>query len=194
MIKIGLTGGIGSGKTLVATIFELLGFPVFNSDDVAKKILLRKSVKEKIINYFGNSILSEGKIDNGKLASIIFNNLESLVFLQSILHPLVKESYLNWLAKQNSKFTIKEAAILFESGAYKNVDIIISISSAKELRINRVIKRDDVSKNHVLDRMRNQLKDSERERKSDYVIYNNEEQMLLPQIISIYKDIKLSFK
>ena len=164
MIKIGLTGGIGSGKTLVATIFELLGFPVFNSDDVSKKILLRKSVKEKIINYFGNSILSEGKIDNGKLASIIFNNLESLVFLQSILHPLVKESYLNWLAKQNSKFTIKEAAILFESGAYKNVDIIISISSAKELRINRVIKRDAVSKNHVLDRMKNQWKDSEREK------------------------------
>ena len=92
MIKIGLTGGIGSGKTLVATVFELLGFPVFNADDVSKKILLRKSVKEKIINYFGNSILSEGKIDNGKLASIIFNNLESLVFLQSVLHPLVQES------------------------------------------------------------------------------------------------------
>jgi len=194
MIKIGLTGGIGSGKTLVATVFELLGFPVFNADDVSKKILLRKSVKEKIINYFGNSILSEEKIDNGKLASIIFNNLESLVFLQSVLHPLVQESYLNWLEKQNSKVTIKEAAILFESGAYKHVDIVISISSSKELRINRVIKRDAVSKNHVLDRMKNQWKDSEREKKSDYVIYNNEEQMLLPQIISIYKDIKLSFK
>jgi len=194
MIKVGLTGGIGSGKTLVSTIFESLGFPVFNADNASKKILLRKSVKKKIISYFGSSILSKEKIDNRKLASFVFDNLESLVFLQSILHPLVKESYLRWLGGQNSNVTIKEAAILFESGSYKDCDIIITISSYKELRVSRVMKRDDVSENDVLDRMKNQYEDSKREKKSDFIIYNNEDKMLLPQVISIYQEIKKTIK
>ena len=194
MIKVGLTGGIGSGKTLVSTIFESLGFPVFNADNASKKILLRKSVKKKIISYFGSSILSKEKIDNRKLASFVFDNLESLVFLQSILHPLVKESYLRWLGGQNSNVTIKEAAILFESGSYKDCDIIITISSYKELRVSRVMERDDVSENDVLDRMKNQYEDSKREKKSDFIIYNNEDKMLLPQVISIYQEIKKTIK
>ena len=143
MIKVGLTGGIGSGKTLVSEIFFRLGIPVFNADFEAKAILdTNKEVIQQITNNFG-AIYTENGIDREKLALIIFNDQVALKTINSIIHPKVREYFHSWIAKHaNAKYVIEEAAILFESNAYKELDITINVHADELVRINRVIKRD----------------------------------------------------
>ena len=172
---IGLTGGIGSGKTTIANHLKSLGFPVYNSDEQAKKILYLPETIKSLKSVFGNSIFSNNLLDKEKLSQLVFNNQEELKVLNQIIHPKVKIDFDKWLlTNKNAKLVIKEAAILFESGIYKDCDAIISISAPQEIRVQRVIKRDHVNYDEVMSRINNQWTDEMRNKKSDYVIDNQD--------------------
>ncbi|MDO9184729.1 MAG: dephospho-CoA kinase [Bacteroidia bacterium] len=195
MIKVGITGGIGSGKTTVCKVFELLGVPVYYADIEAKQILdSNLEVKKNIINTFGNSVLNdEEKIDKKKLASLVFNNKENLEKLNSIVHPAVREHFENWLQQHSTqKYILKEAAILFESGSYKLVDKVIAVVAPLELKISRTMQRDKVTQAEVELRISNQLNDDEKIKRSQFVIHNDEQQLLIPQILNIHDQITKS--
>lgn len=195
MIKIGITGGIGSGKTTVCKVFELLGVPVYYADIEAKQILNSNlEVRSNILNTFGNSILNDGeKIDKKKLASLVFNNKENLEKLNSIVHPAVREHFENWLQQHSTqKYILKEAAILFESGSYKLVDKVITVVAPLELKISRTMQRDKVTQAEVELRISNQLNDDEKIKRSQFVIHNDEQQLLIPQILNIHGQITKS--
>ena len=172
---IGLTGGIGSGKTTIANHLKSIGIPVYNSDDQAKKILYLPETIDSLKSAFGNVVFINEWFDKDKLAKLVFNNPEQLKVLNQIIHPAVKVDFENWLkANKNSPLVIKEAAILFESGSYKDCDVIISISAPQEMRIQRVIERDHLTFDEVMSRINNQWTDEMRKNKSDYVIDNQD--------------------
>lgn len=170
---IGLTGGIGSGKTKVADYLTQKGIPVYIADVEAKKILDKPDVIQKITDEIGGITLVEGKIDRKSLANTVFNNPEKLQKLNNIIHPEVQKHFTDWVAAHKSHpIVVKEAAILFESGSYKQCDAVITITAPVEERIKRVMKRDSVSYEDVLRRMENQWTDEERIKFSDYAIEN----------------------
>ena len=172
---IGLTGGMGSGKTTIANHLNSLGIPVYNSDYQAKKILNLPETVESLKLVFGDVIFTNELLDKEKLSKIVFKNPEQLKLLNQIIHPAVKVDFENWLkANKNSPLVIKEAAILFESGSYKNCDVIISVSAPQEIRIQRVIARDQLTYDEVMFRINNQWTDEMRNEKSDYVIDNQD--------------------
>lgn len=170
---IGLTGGIGSGKTTVANYFIEKGIPVYIADDEARKITDSKKVTSKIKKIFGNEVIEKDKVNRASLASIVFNDKEKLAQLNAIIHPEVKKHFEKWLkSKLDDKFVIKESAILFESGSYLNCDAIIMVTAPLETRIERTINRDNSSRESVLQRINNQMLDEEKIKKSDYIIQN----------------------
>ena len=172
---VGLTGGIGSGKTTIANHLKSLGIPVYNSDEQAKKILYLPKTIKSLKATFGISIFTNDFLDKEKLSNLVFNNPNQLKLLNQIIHPAVKADFDSWLtANKNSPLVIKEAAILFESGSYKDCDAIISISAHQEIRIQRVILRDHLTYNEVMSRINNQWTDKMRNEKSDYVIDNQD--------------------
>ena len=190
MKKIGITGAIGSGKTYVSKVFESLGISVFNADNEAKKIMscsfdLINSIK----NEFGDDIYDKHSLNKRKLASIVFSDSKKLKKLNSLVHPFVKQEFLNWCKKQKSPYVIKEAAILFESNSYKELDSVICISAPKNLRIDRVKARDGFKDYEINNRMKNQFSQEEKENLSDYIVLNDEKELLLPQIISIHEKL-----
>lgn len=170
---IGLTGGIGSGKTMVAEYIKSLGIPVYVADDEARRLMNTDKVIEAICAAFGNDVIDNGILNRDKLAQIVFNNPEKLQKLNSIVHPEVKKHFDIWVKKhKNSPFVFKEAAILFESGSYKYCDAVITITAPLETRLQRVINRDKTDRESVLKRMQNQWTDEQRIAKSNYVIHN----------------------
>lgn len=192
MHKIGITGGIGSGKSTVCKVFELLDVPVYYADEEAKKLLDNDvEVKDKILQQFGAEVMDEKhSIDRKKLAAIVFNNTEKLSRLNAIVHPAVANHFESWLKKhEQSKYILKEAAILFESGAYKGVDEVITVIAPQELKIARVIKRDKSTPELVMQRIKSQLSDEEKIKRSQYVIHNDEQQLLIPQILLIHNKL-----
>ncbi|MDP4185423.1 MAG: dephospho-CoA kinase, partial [Bacteroidota bacterium] len=158
MLKVGITGGIGSGKSLVSEVFSHLGVPIYCADLEAKRLMNESPViRQKIIEIFGEDIYTfEGPIDRKKMADLVFNSPKLLEYLNSIVHPEVRKDFEQWALLQNSAYVIEEAAVLFESGGYKYVDLIITVTAPLELRINRVIKRDICTREQVLARMNNQ--------------------------------------
>jgi dephospho-CoA kinase len=195
MVKVGLTGGIGSGKTLVSEIFIRLGIPVFNADNESKTILnTDKEVIQQIINNFG-ALYTKNGINREKLASIIFNDQAALETINSIIHPKVREYFHSWTAKHvNAKYVIEEAAILFESNAYKELDFTINVHADELIRISRVIARDKTTAESVKSRMNNQWSDKERIELADFTIYNNGDKMVLPQVLEIHNQILKKIK
>ncbi len=185
---IGLTGGIGSGKTTIAAAFEKLGAPVYIADDAAKKIMQTDEMVQSIKKHFGNEMVNQNKIDRQKLAAVVFGNPEKLHLLNQIVHPLVQKDFEQWVkSHQDFPFIIKEAAILFESGSYKDCDKIITITAPLETRIQRVIRRDKSTIEAVLERVKNQWTDEMRIAKSDYIIHNISLEDTILQINKIYK-------
>src|SRR6185295_2659899 len=157
MLKIGITGGIGSGKTTVCKLFELLGVPVYYADDASRELLISDpAIKNQIVTIFGENILDEDqRISRKKVAAHVFGNETELKKLNAIMHPAVALHFEKWLNQKASfPYIIKEAAILFESGAYRQLDKVITIAAPEELRISRVIKRDDSKREEVLNRMK----------------------------------------
>ena len=183
---IGLTGGIGSGKTTIANHLKSLGIPVYNSDEQAKKILYLPETKKSLKATFGISIFTDDLFDKDKLSNRVFNNPVDLKLLNEIIHPAVKVDFNKWLyANKNSPLVIKEAAILFESGSYKDCDAIISIAAPQEIRIQRVIERDHLTYEAVMSRINNQWSDEMRKANSDYVIDNQDINSAFAQAVKI---------
>ena len=188
---IGLTGGIGSGKTMVSKYIESLGIPVYIADDQAKELMTTNKVIEAISSVFGNEVLDNGILNREKLAQIVFNNSKKLQKLNSIVHPEVKKHFDNWVEKHKAyPFVVKEAAILFESGSNKYCDTVITITSPLETRLQRVIERDKTDRESVLKRMQNQWTDEQRTAKSDYVIHNLSVDATKKQVDQIFKLLK----
>lgn len=172
--KIGLTGGIGSGKSTIAQHFKSKGIPVYIADTEARLIMQDAKVVEAIKNAFGTAIYENNQLVREKLASIVFNNPEKLQVLNAIVHPAVRLHFENWLlSHKEHPFIIYESAILFETGSYKDFDAIITVTAPKEIRIERVIKRDNTTAEQVSKRMEAQWTDEQRTEKSDFVIENS---------------------
>ena len=194
MLKVGLTGSIGSGKSLVAKIFSSLGIKVYEADTEAKKFLLDDMVKQKIASSISNDVFNtEGVIINRRLAEIVFNNPEALAILNGIIHPMVRNDFLEWLQRNHREvYILHEAAILYESGFYKDFDKVITVSAPEKLRLKRVMDRDDVGREQVLDRITNQWSDQKKVELADYVIINDGKEMVIPQVLRIHHDLCLS--
>ena len=174
-ISIGITGGIGSGKSTVAQLVEAFGYPVFYSDTESKKLLQSPAVLQELSGLFGESILDNGTIDKVALANIVFSDKAKLEQLNKVMHPKVREAFTAWKSNQNSSLVFNEAAILFETGAYQNFDYTLLVTADEELRIQRVMARDSVSKEAVLSRMQKQWPDEDKKKLADFVIVNNNE-------------------
>ncbi len=189
-IIIGLTGGIGSGKSTIAEIFTTLKIPVFNSDLEAKQLYSHPEVKQQIITLFGNVYNSENQLDKKALANIVFNDDKKLQQLNNIIHPAVKKLFDTWVNKNNhAPILIKEAAILIESGAAKQVDKIIVVTAPKKERIKRVMQRDNVSEKEVVARMSKQLPEEKLIAQADFIIKNDNKQLVIPQVLEILKKL-----
>ena len=183
---IGITGGIGAGKSTVSTICKHLGFKVYNSDQRAKEIVSEDSIiKKKLISFFGNNIYKNGVLDRKFLSDKIFNDKSSLEQINSIIHPAVKKDFNSWVINNsNEKILFKESALLLESGAYKELDKIILIVSDKNLRVSRVLNRDqNRSKKEIESIIDKQINEAEAIKFADIVIDNNHKKMLLPSVI-----------
>ncbi len=188
---IGLTGGIGSGKTTVARIFSMLNVPVYNSDDAGRKITnINPSVKSAIKEEFGADMFdNQDNLNREKLSAIVFNDSSALSKLNAIIHPAVAHDFKMWCANQSSPFVIKETAILFEHGLDKQLDGVIVVEAPDDLRIKRVMHRNGITEDAVRQRIQQQLPQDELISRADWVIHNNEEQLLIPQVLEIYSRI-----
>lgn len=184
---IGLTGGIGSGKTTVARLFMQKGVPVYIADDEAKIISSDPETVREIVSFFGDGILgANGAIDRAALADMVFSDPEKLASLNSIIHPKVQRHFEEWVSRNAaSPFVIKEAAILFESGSYQQCDKVILVTAPQEERIKRVMLRDSTSREQVLQRMERQWNDEQKRQKSDYVIENDNLQTIDIQVLDL---------
>ena len=183
---VGITGGIGAGKSTVSKICKHLGFKVYNSDDRAKEIVSEDSnIKKRIISFFGNNVYKNGVLDRKFLSDKIFNDKSSLQNINSIIHPAVKKDFKNWVINNsNEKILFKESALLFESGAYKELDKIILIVSDKNLRISRVLNRDKIrTKKEIKSIIDKQINEVDAIKYADIVIDNNHKEMLLPSVV-----------
>lgn len=192
MIKVGITGGIGSGKTTVCRIFEVLGVPVYYADIRAKEILeTDKPVIKKVKELLGDSVYdAQNTLDRKRVAEIVFNFPEILEAYNAIIHPVVMEDAARWMKKhQHFSYVIKEAALLFEAGSYKELNYIICVTAPEAVRIARVMQRDHSTKEAVLARMQNQWPDEDRIERSDFIIYNDGATPLLPQVVDIHKKL-----
>lgn len=190
-LKIGLTGNIGSGKSTICRIFSSIGIPIFYADIESKKLLDSPAIYKKLILVFGEKISTNNTIDKIKLASIVFKDQDRLKQLNNILHPEVYNRFNDWLKTHTkSQYIIMEAAILFESGFDKYVDISINVHSDKKNRLERVMQRDGIDKQSVLARMQNQLSDEVKIKNADYTIENNENDLVIPQVLKLHKLFK----
>ncbi|RLD61218.1 MAG: dephospho-CoA kinase [Bacteroidetes bacterium] len=190
MLKIGITGGIGSGKTIICEIFKQLNIPVYNADNEAKKILIEnKTVRKKLIENFGDNIyLNSSEINKEFLANIIFNSSSDIKKMNSIVHPAVWDDFLSFTQnKSDCEYVILEAAILIESGFYKNMDYVINVSAPQDVRIKRVMMRNNMKRNSVVQRINSQISEQERIKKSDFVIINDDKKLVLPQVLDLHK-------
>lgn len=190
---IGLTGGIGSGKTTIANHFRTAGIPVYIADDEARTLMQSSEIIEEIQNVFGTTVFDNGILNRQKLAEIVFNNPEKLKLLNGIIHPAVKKHFDYWISNhKENPFVIYEAAILFESGSYKNCNKIITVTAPLEARIQRVVLRDNTTRENVLKRINMQWDDNQRIAKSDFVVENIDPKITESEVGKILKILKNS--
>lgn len=191
MMKVGLTGGIGSGKSTVARVFETLQIPIYNSDLRAKWLQEHDDdVKSAIRHVFGNQAYNaDGSLNRAKIGSLVFSNKVLLNALNQIIHPAVAKDFTNWCTVQTAPYCIKEAAILFESGANKGLDKVITVVAPVEIRLQRVIQRDNTSQEEILKRMANQWNDEQKVNQSDFVINNDDKTLVIPQVLTIHNQL-----
>jgi dephospho-CoA kinase len=190
MITVGLTGGLGSGKTTVAKVFQTLGIPVFYADDEAKELTnASPEIRQGLLSTFGPELYASGSLNKVLLASIIFNNPDALARVNRLIHPAVQQAFAAWAARQHSVYVVQEAAILFETGGYKNFDKMVLVTAPQELRITRVIQRSGWSREEALQRMANQWDENQKIPLADFVILNDGSQPLLPQILAIHENL-----
>ena len=192
MIKVALTGNIGSGKSIVTRIFRTMGIPVFIADIEARLLYYREDVKDSLRQKLGEAVFdSYGEVDTKALAHVIFTDKKALKTVNDLIHPLVYEKYKVWLDEhQDAPYTIHESAILFENNLTSRYDKVIVVTAPEELRLKRVMERDGVSEEQVRARMANQWPEEEKVKKADFVIINDGNHFLIPQILEIDKTLK----
>jgi len=187
-LKIGITGGIGSGKTFICRLFESLGIPVYNADEEAKRLMNTDiRIKEKLIAQFGEATYKDGLLDRAFLANMVFSDKDKLELLNGIVHPIVIQEAKDWAERQTTRYSLKEAALLFESGSYKELDYTILVTAPIDIRIQRVIERDGTTEPQVWERMNKQLSDEEKLQLADFVIVNDGITPLLPQVWTLHQ-------
>jgi dephospho-CoA kinase len=190
MLKVGLTGGIGAGKSVVANVFRLLNTPVYDADAAAKRLMIQDEILQRnIIHHFGKEAYIEGKLNRSYLAARVFSDKEKLELLNSLVHPITIRDASEWFSKQENPYVIKEAALLFESGTAEGLDYVIGVTAPEALRIQRVMHRDQLSREEVKKRMQHQLEDSLKMKLCDYIIHNDEMQLVIPQVLKIHEEL-----
>ncbi len=187
MLRIGITGGIGSGKSTVAKVFSTLGIPVYYADDAAKRLMNSDPIlKEQIQKHFGAGTYKNGILDRAFLAGIVFNDKYKLELLNALVHPVTIRDAEEWMRNQQSPYIVKEAALLFETSAKEGLDLIIGVSAPKHLRLYRTMQRDKVSKEEIEKRMHRQLDENIKMKLCDFIIYNDEQQLVIPQVLALH--------
>jgi len=189
MLKIGITGGIGSGKTTIAKVFELLDIPVFYADDIAKKLMVEDQVLiQQIKTEFGaDAYFSDQTLNRKYISNLVFNDPNQLKKLNSFVHPAVFRAFDVWYSQQKAPYVLKEAALLFETNSYQQNHFNILVSSPLPLRIERVMKRDHVAKEQVLERIATQLPEETKQALADFEIQNNEQEFIITQVLKIHE-------
>jgi dephospho-CoA kinase len=190
MLKIGITGNIGGGKTTISKIFEVLEIPVFYADDAAKKVMVEDIiVVDAIKSTFGNeAYFEDGSLNRKHIASIVFNDEAELIKLNSIVHPAVFSAFDKWVKQmKNAPYVMKEAALLFESSSYKMCDYAIMVSAPLELRINRVLKRDGLTRAEIESRNAKQFSEEKKTQLADFVVRNDDTELVIPQVIALHR-------
>ncbi|MCF8232120.1 MAG: dephospho-CoA kinase [Bacteroidales bacterium] len=190
MIRIGLTGNIGSGKSTVAQVFSVLGVPVYHADYESKKFLVDPQVKDEVRKVFGEHVFVNDQIDRKALADVVFNDESRLKQLNWILHPLVKNDYLQWCDDHSQyAYTIQEAAILIESGFYRFMDYVVVVTAPREIRTKRIMQRDSATRKQVESRMQRQFTEKELKKYAHFVIDNGEKELVIPQVLEIHRKL-----
>ena len=188
MLRIGLTGGIGSGKSTVARIFSVLGIPIYSADDASKRLMAEDAeLRNSIISSFGNESYTDGILNRKYLSDQVFNDSEKIKLLNSLVHPVTLRDAAEWMKKQKTPYVIKEAALIFESGSQKMLDYVIGVKAPLALRIERTMKRDNVTLHEVNARIDLQMDEEEKLHLCDYLIVNDEKQMLIPQVLALHE-------
>ncbi len=188
MLKVGITGGIGSGKSVVCRVFETLGIPVFDADAAAKYIMENDAtVIAAVKKLLGDDVYKNHLPDRQLIASQVFGKPELLQKLNQIIHPAVLSYGSEWMSNQTSPYTIKEAAIFFESGSYTQMDIMVGVYAPKAIRLERTLKRDDATEEKILQRMANQMAEDEKMSRCDYVINNYGSYAIIPQVLKLHQ-------
>jgi dephospho-CoA kinase len=190
MLRVGLTGGIGSGKTTVAQIFEVLSIPVYYADSAARDLMNKDpELKKKIISSFGPDAYKNGELNRAYLGSVVFRDSEKLSLLNSIVHPVTIRDSENWMKNQKTPYAVKEAALIFEAGIEKYLDYVIGVTAPESIRIQRVVERDHVPMQKVLDRLQHQMDEKEKISRCDFVIQNDGIHPILPQVLAIHEKL-----
>ena len=188
MLKIGLTGGIGSGKSTVAKVFELLQVPVYYADEASKRLYhTDKALMADLKKYFGEDVYTNDQLNRSRLAEMVFNDPQKLELLNSLVHPPTLRDAEEWMLKQTAPYIIKEAALLFESGSVAGLDYVIGVKAPQHIRIKRVMDRDGVTREQVLSRMDKQLDEEIKMRLCDFIIDNSEQQLVIPQVLELHE-------
>jgi dephospho-CoA kinase len=191
MIKVGITGGIGSGKSLICKVFSMLGVPVYNADDRARYLMSHNAeIRKDLISVFGEEIYSGEELNRSRLADYIFVDPGLLARVNKIVHPRVGDDFVHWCNSHSGvPFTIQESAILFESNAFQLFDYVILVTAPQEIRIQRVLNRPDTDREKILRIMKNQLPEDEKIARSHFVLKNDGTTLILPRILSIYTEL-----
>ena len=188
MYRVGVTGGIGSGKSVVCRMLGILGVPVFEADAEGRRLLAEdKAVQQEVVEQFGEGILVDGRIDRARLAEQVFHDPKALSRLNGIIHPRVRSGFNAWAEGQSATYVVIEAALLVGTEGASQVDHLVVVSAPEEIRIRRVVQRDGVSAEAVKARMRNQVSEAERVEAADTVLHNDDEQMLIPQVLALHQ-------
>ncbi len=189
MFKVGLTGGIGSGKSVVARVLEVMGVPVFNADEEARALMHQDPVRERIMAAFGKAVYAEGSLQRKELARIVFGDPRKLAALNAIVHPAVRDRFNDWAGEQVAPYVVMEAAILTETSGHQSFDHRVVVSAPEELRLKRVMERDHASEADVRARMRNQAREEDRLAHADTVLLNDGSRLLVPQVVELHEHL-----
>lgn len=193
-LKIGLTGGVGSGKSTICRIFELLNIPSYNSDIRAKELIhTHPTLIDLYKLHFGEDVFDGGYLDTKKVSEKLFKQPQVLNEIQKVVHPIVRSDFSIWVHKQKSLWVINEAAVLFEGGSYVDMDLMITVVAPVEIRLSRVTKRSGLTESNIRARMDNQWSDEKKMALSDFIIYADERQLVTPQVLKIYNELKRKF-